>query len=1728
MKKTMRILILVLSLALVFGMIAVVANAADDTSVELTQAMVDEATDGVINFTGNMHVASVISVSKDLTLNLNGYTLNVDKSVYFNFTASATLNVNGAGTINCGLFVQNNSTENTANVNLRGNNKFGLVINQNGTNVTFVANVKGNVNVDNVTYFSDSPYYASDCNNVVVFDRNKSAEEVNFNLTNSSFRCDTASDPNSLPLPYIDNKGTEDTSDDALVTSHQKLFNNNTFIEAGQKGTVNIDGCNVDFAGSIINMANVGKNRTDTVVTVNNSVLDAYTPYNSRTTVYYGGQGYNCSGWVKTTNSKVGSTYGLVMHGWNTGASPADKFNLTFENCVISNYGVNGSKNASGISNGAITYSSTDETTSPISGNPDVYLKDCVYLSINSGLVSRQGNAFVTVGTRSNRQLEDTFTLYYSADTTIDEMVAGTATTLTTYTGDGSSSRMTSTASGIKWVYDPVTNPSAPWVAVPADAEETSTWLAGNMYSTIQNYEETKFVLKNEAFLKNPTDFLVYESVDGKLKTSASTIAGVGGNGWNTGLPGDWHKAGNWQLVKTTENNYIKWYAAASSSKDGETVNLKEGDGSTPCLFLSNESNKAITPAQGVQVIVYEISLSSETNYPDGDFYVHVRHSSQSEYARLTIKDNKLKIKHGYKAENNFPAEGVDISEGWNHLSVVMYFDLNANKAAGTGSGMQYVYLNGELIATAAGICGSTTAAYGTYGFRYDIAGAKGDGVVPVGTSFCYDNMSTRYWNTLPAGETFATAAGGDGKYNPAAYVTHAAAATANKTPNLPVARVGGVTYYDINDAIAAQKNTDFDIVLLNDFTDVIDTDEVFRVYDNGYTFDPVDGYVSVFDDYNFDYEADGYYTVDASKKFPYAFYNGEEYVVEYFFVGEVPTYPMSTIYKVNKKGQQLFKAGQTGWVDTVTELAPAMITGGDYISVVDENGNLYSEDYLFENGLMYTADPVYSESEITDKTIIVVDKNGNYKSGINNLKPYGGNPDNSNSIYGLNASYGDTIIFNADMQPMGSIKINMQFSVDLSKFPEYAEYDYEDLKDVPAEDRWFAVDLNGHNLTGDFTEGGADIPTLFVVEPGDSFSLYSSVPGAEINLRGGQGKDSSAAANGGWVVAYGNEIKKSPSNLATANASNVEYMTELYANLQAGYVEGFGATINIGTATDYAGATHPGANMTVYCDGLLKLGFGDATHVANIDGLQIYKTAFKQSVIRFEGYNGTVNLTNTDIVGGAKSSENDYLFYGNEDAKYFKEGVYRAMANANVDNVSFYSNHGGQWLIVGEGVMGRVHFQNFESNCAVLGTRADIHAIWIGDNVVSKVFTDGTDPQNRTQHYVDFDEGINYGIVNYEFEGFTYKYQTVTHYINDKDPGNNRYNFELKEATKEGSTTTWASTSKALVNVSVTGTNGNTVTKKYVNGGNVLATDFTNLGQVNGSTYSITSAGTFNGGIAFPVVANEDITYVVDTVVKNTTKGYLQNLSLFADLTFNAYIPAAYAEYITNVTVNGVAVDLTKRAVIDEVEYIQIQVKKNITEIADNIVIVVNYTENNVASAKTFNVSVLKYVNAIKAGEFSTEEKALMDYILNYAYEANTYFEKDATVADPEVAGFEKNYNAIAEADKALLAKVFKEVTITLAGEAPAYQFTVADDFNGTITVNGKEMTVTAGEVIVIDTLRAYNFLDGVTVTVGEETATFAFENYAAQAKEEVKALVDAIYDYCYAAEAFMAAKNA
>ena len=239
-----------------------------------------------------------------------------------------------------------------------------------------------------------------------------------------------------------------------------------------------------------------------------------------------------------------------------------------------------------------------------------------------------------------------------------------------------------------------------------------------------------------------------------------------------------------------------------------------------------------------------------------------------------------------------------------------------------------------------------------------------------------------------------------------------------------------------------------------------------------------------------------------------------------------------------------------------------------------------------------------------------------------------------------------------------------------------------------------------------------------------------------------------------------------------------------------------------------------------------------------------------------------------------------------------------------------------------------------------------------------------------------------------------------------------------------------------------------------------------------------------------------------------------------------------------------------TSEVTLEDGEYIKVVIKRASNEATTDAVFTINLAEGEYTKAVNVTVSIASYAEAILKGEtYTAEDKQLMYYMLTYANEAYKYFgdkeNYDATItallttyADAKGEGMAEQTYAKAIENLAF-GTVITEATVNL-GSAPAFVFTVAEGFEGTITVtyagNTKELVVKDGKAIV-NGMKVYNFGADVTVTAvgtvnGEavnETATYNLDTFVKyhvnnDAPESVACvdLLKALYDYVACADLY------
>ena len=251
-------------------------------------------------------------------------------------------------------------------------------------------------------------------------------------------------------------------------------------------------------------------------------------------------------------------------------------------------------------------------------------------------------------------------------------------------------------------------------------------------------------------------------------------------------------------------------------------------------------------------------------------------------------------------------------------------------------------------------------------------------------------------------------------------------------------------------------------------------------------------------------------------------------------------------------------------------------------------------------------------------------------------------------------------------------------------------------------------------------------------------------------------------------------------------------------------------------------------------------------------------------------------------------------------------------------------------------------------------------------------------------------------------------------------------------------------------------------------------------------------------------------------------------NLTLIDEIYLNVFINKAQYDAIKDyVTIGGAVLDTDADVAIDGVEYYKLQNKNaDITDPTDcAISITLEFNTKHETYTKTANYDILTYANNMLGKESTTgDSRTLIEAVLNYIATAQEVAGIDASAtrenitesfAAPEVAEVEGSIPGVS-------------VAMTY-GQSISWAIAADTDMTVQIsyTYNGENITYTkalkAGQAYIIKT-KAYDFANGITVTVGENQATMtpgAYYGCVSEAND--KAMVAAIYNYAKAANAYV-----
>ena len=991
-----------------------------------------------------------------------------------------------------------------------------------------------------------------------------------------------------------------------------------------------------------------------------------------------------------------------------------------------------------------------------------------------------------------------------------------------------------------------------------------------------------------------------------------------------------------------------------------------------------------------------------------------------------------------------------------------------------------HVYFNGMYVGSAKSYA-SDTAPNSVDGFRLDVGKEQ-----PINSTILLDNFRNYGFTALAATDNVKD------KINPGAYIE----ADVMNTLVSDTIVAGGNVYATLDDALKSGATVE----LFGDVKIAQTVKTNGTVITNGYN-------VNVNTASSIGYKAvNGIYTFDSSYNVKYAFQTGVDANGEFVFteaeiyVNNIPKAPAGSISdKVYQKSEATGKysaASLLGWSEHPNSTTPDTLVPVTMEDVEKYDGNAI---YLY---------PVYGAYTDTGYDFVILDNaTGEVKrGGTHEGELWGGT---AWSLFNL--QYGETLVLTSNLKMLGSLT-NGSFTAN-------------------GKEKVLGLDLNGFTI--DYSPVGAATRkgNLWAVKAGETAHIYSSRPGGLITGEGYNDVNKGNAETQYTIGASGGEIfYMQPSGL-THEANNGN--TNINSHITLGVYNG-----------KYAN------NLTINACTAVAVQSGDKTCTVTIDGVKLERNSSDyMALVYTRFFYGTVTVKNSTLISAI-----DNALVGAHSKAYVQnsDGTYSYPANTfNVDNCVLIGKTNGGTIITCSEAVGTITFTNCVTNGKLANSSKTRNTLVIGENNLAYAMDENclADGLYKAAYNTP---------ITLESLGFVGDKITVPYiYVKKTAAGTLASVIEYLTYTYtanavEGGDTVlgtyfWKSTSD-VVTVTVAGLGDNEAkTVVYANGGNFVAADLPTVENATLNAITLVHDGKYVENM--PNVVTENVTLTPTYEIKSNIEGVKVNLSIYSDFVINLYIPVAYKNYIASIT-DGTDVLNTSEVTLEDGEYIKVVIKRASNEATTDAVFTINLAEGEYTKAVNVTVSIASYAEAILKGESYTKaDKQLMYYMLTYANEAYKYFgdktNYDAaitalltTYADAKGEGMAPQTYAKAIENLAF-GTVITEATVNL-GAAPAFVFTVAEGFDGTITVtyagNTKELVVKDGKAVV-NGMKVYNFGADVTVTAvgtvnGEavtETATYNLDTFVKyhvnnDAPESVACvdLLKALYDYVACADLY------
>lgn len=775
MKKLSKIIILILSLAILCGALVIAVNA-DDTAYDLASAIDSAAADGngskTVKLTGDAKLSEAYIVDKDLTIDLNGYTFSYNDENAFVVKGNATLSIIGEGTLKlAGMIAKADNAEATPTIKIEGSGK-GINVNHSG-NVSgkIVSVVAGTVSLKNLKVVS-TVGSENTKNYTALFETVYSTTaKVDMTLDNVEIHHDVKA-VSTFFLVSVAGKNSH------LTVKNSVMYTQNSGIFLGEAEAAE---------------------KAAEVALFENSKLQCVADYETTTIYGFFLEGYN---WAHV------GTVGQVNVKDSFVEVAGRPFYASYED------------SASGIT-ATVNLYNTEARCIPSNG------------SNHSEVFARYIDVTADKDTRISAAQKDAH-LIYNTDNTSVTVVPGTRISILKYATDVSfgvtypDGKM-GVSDAYTWVFDPAGDPLYPYVLVEAASAPAATPIYSVSY-TFEAIGSTPPVADDDTtygwLFQANTAKTYFDSETFKNNATGMQFDIKAGSIYKGSVLGN-----SYVKFVVTEHSANNTHKADYASN---TITF----GTDPYMIIGGnmkyDVNKAHVQEEGgytrakVAVLNFDFGTDSDVGYPIMNVQSQARKTSSGGNATTnnlfkinndgTLSDPSAKVTEWHSDVTLKPAGE------WNHVTVVVYTDptLNGNKGAA------HIYINGELLAISHAY-GDANEAY-IMGLRFNIATVA----QPLDASVCFDNISLiAYSEYLYADENDASS-DADGNYLPDNYVT---SSPAHKFI-VPQYSVGGVPMdLGINEALAYAASAGKPLELLRDIKIPQSVNTDAEIITNGYEF---------------------------------------------------------------------------------------------------------------------------------------------------------------------------------------------------------------------------------------------------------------------------------------------------------------------------------------------------------------------------------------------------------------------------------------------------------------------------------------------------------------------------------------------------------------------------------------------------------------------------------------------------------------------------------------------------------------------------------------------------------------------------------------------------------------------------------------------------------------------------------------------------------------------------